>query len=179
MLGRGLAGSVLRNVLFDLRRANEVKREKLKEGKVKITASDLRKLRATDPWELLQSTLRSTFNFELLVAEYDETFHTSLQAFAQPVIYDETSKRYRNSGAKRDLMVEGAGALQWICVYAYAVNPDTDVLLLDEPDAHLHSSLQNVLIDALEVLVSSKKKRKRSLDPTFCDLRVSASPLAL
>lgn len=159
MLGRGLAGSVLRNVLFDLRRTNEYKREKLKEGKAKITASDLRELRATDPWELLQSTLRKTFNFELLVAEYDETYHTTLQAFAQPVIYDGTSKRYRNAGAKRDLMVEGAGALQWICVYAYAVNPDTDVLLLDEPDAHLHSSLQNVLIDALDVLISSTEKQ--------------------
>jgi len=56
-------------------------------------------------------------------------------------------------------MVEGAGALQWICVYAYAVNPDTDILLLDEPDAHLHSSLQNVLIDALDRLILSTKKQ--------------------
>lgn len=159
MLGRGLAGSVLRNVLFDLWRANDLKREELKAGKAKITASDLRKLRETDPWELLQSTLRKTFSFELLVAEYDETYHTTLQAFAQPVKYDEASKRYRNAGAKRDLMVEGAGALQWICVYAYAVNPDTDVLLLDEPDAHLHSSLQNVLIDALDVLISTTDKQ--------------------
>ncbi len=159
MLGRGLAGSVLRNVLYDLLRENEQKRAKLKEGKTKISGSDLKNLRETDAWERLQTTLRNTFDFELVVAEYDETYHTTLQAFTQPVVFDEKTSRYRNNGAKRDLMVEGAGALQWICVYAFAVNPDTDVLLLDEPDAHLHSSLQNVLIEALEGLISDNEKQ--------------------
>ncbi|SHJ28852.1 ATP-dependent nuclease [Wenxinia saemankumensis] len=159
MLGRGLAGSVLRNVLFDLRQDNEKKRAELKEGKSKISNADLKALRDTDPWERLQATLRRTFGFEIVVADYDETYHTTLQAFTQPVEYDDTSKRYRNAGAKRDLMVEGAGALQWICVYAYAVNPDTDILLLDEPDAHLHSSLQGVLIDALEELIEINGKQ--------------------
>ncbi len=159
MLGRGLAGSVLRNVLFDLRRTNEEKRAALKSGKSKISSADLRELRKTDPWERLQDTLRRTFGFEIVVAEYDETYHTVLQAFTQPVIFDDSSKRYRNNGAKRDLMVEGAGALQWICVYAYAVNPETDVLLLDEPDAHLHSSLQSVLIDALDDLIEESGKQ--------------------
>lgn len=159
MLGRGLAGSVLRNVLFDLRRVNEERRAQLKEGKSKISSGDLKVLRDTDPWERLQATLRKTFGFEIVVADYDETYHTTLQAFTQPVIYDESSKRYRNAGAKRDLMVEGAGALQWICVYAYAVNPDTDILLLDEPDAHLHSSLQGVLIDALDALIETNGKQ--------------------
>nr|WP_158275140.1 AAA family ATPase [Thioclava sp. NG1] len=45
------------------------------------------------------------------------------------------------------------------CVYAYAVNPDTDILLLDEPDAHLHSSLQGVLIDALDALIETNGKQ--------------------
>lgn len=159
MLGRGLAGSVLRNVLFDLRRANDVKRAELKQGKTKISNRDLKILRETDPWERLQSTLRETFGFEIEMADYDETYHTTLQAFTRPVIYDEETKRYRYAGAKRDLMVEGAGALQWICVYAYAVNPDTDTLLLDEPDAHLHSSLQGVLIDALDALIETNGKQ--------------------
>lgn len=159
MLGRGLAGSVLRNVLLDLRLANEAKRRELKGDKPKIPKSHLETLRETDPWERLQATLRKTFGFEIVLTEYDETYHTNLQAFTQPVIYDEKSKRYLNNGAKRDLMVEGAGALQWICVYAYAVNPDTDILLLDEPDAHLHSSLQSVLIEALNSLVASAGKQ--------------------
>ena len=159
MLGRSLAGSVLRNVLFDLKRKNEEKRAKLKTGKTKISSTDLKKLRETNPWERLQATLRKTFGFEIVVADYDETYHTALKASTQPVIYDDKSKRYRNNGVKRDLMVEGAGALQWICVYAYAVDPGTNILLLDEPDAHLHSSLQTVLVDALDTLIEASGKQ--------------------
>lgn len=159
MLGRGLAGSVLRNVLFDLKNENERKRNNLKEGKTKISNRDLANLRETDPWERLQTTLRNTFGFEILISEYDDTYHTTLQAFTQPVFFDTKLKRFRNSGPKRDLMVEGAGALQWICVYAYAVNPDTNVLLLDEPDAHLHSNLQGILIEALDALIAVDNKQ--------------------
>ncbi len=159
MLGRGLAGSVLRNVLFDLKRANEKRRAELKEGRTKISNVDLKNLRETDPWERLQATLQKTFSFKIGVAEYDETYHMALKAFTQPVIYEEKSKRYCNKGVKRDLMVEGAGALQWICVYAFAVAPDTNILLLDEPDAHLHSSLQTVLIDALDTLIETGGKQ--------------------
>jgi predicted ATPase len=159
LLGRGLAGSVLRNVLYDLRRANEEERTRLKGTKDKISAGDLRALRESDPWERLRATLRDTFRFDISVREYDETFHTTLQAFTQPLIYEEVSGQYRPNGTKRDLMVEGAGALQWICVYAYAVSPETDILLLDEPDAHLHTNLQNVLIEALDGLVADGRKQ--------------------
>ena len=58
-------------------------------------------------------------------------------------------------------MSEGSGALQWVCVCAYAVNPNTDILLLDEPDAHLHSSLQTEIIEVLGNL--SRKSRKQIL----------------
>jgi DNA polymerase III delta prime subunit len=159
MLGRGLAGSVLRNVLLRLREENDRKRQKLKVGRPQISKADLKKLRAEDPWELLQATLRKTFGFELIVPDYDDTYHTILQAFTQRVEFDDALKRYRNVGVKRDLMVEGAGALQWICVYAYAADPGTDILLLDEPDAHLHSSLQGVLLEALEDLIKANGKQ--------------------
>jgi energy-coupling factor transporter ATP-binding protein EcfA2 len=159
MLGRGLAGSILRNVLLDLRLTNYKRRNELKREKSKISSNDLKTLRQTDPWEQLQKTLRETFGFEIVIADYDPTYHTTIQAYTQPVAYDEGSRRYRNSGTKRDLMVEGAGALQWICVYAYAVDPETTTLLLDEPDAHLHSSLQSILIDALNGLVKSNNKQ--------------------
>lgn len=34
-------------------------------------------------------------------------------------------------------------------MFALATDPGIDVLLLDEPDAHLHSSLQEQLLDSL------------------------------
>ena len=158
-LGRGMAGSILRNILLDLRKKNDKSRIKLKGDKQKISAKDLKELRATDPWERLQKALRRTFEVELIVGNYDETYHTSISVFVQPTTRHQSTGRYTKTGARRDLMVEGSGALQWICVYAYAVNPEYDVLLLDEPDAHLHSSLQSILMDELRQLLSENGKQ--------------------
>lgn len=152
-LGRGMAGAILRNILLDLREQNTKARAEFKGEKKRISAKDLQKLRETDPWERMQEVLRRTFGIELVVGEYDEAYHTAISVFVQPLIWNDEISRYQNSGAKRDLMVEGSGALQWICVYAFAVKPETDVLLLDEPDAHLHSSLQSVLMDELRSLI--------------------------
>ena len=60
-------------------------------------------------------------------------------------------KRYPKYN-KRDLMVEGSGFLQWLSVFALATSPDIDVLLLDEPDAHLHPTLQGQLLEFLREL---------------------------
>ncbi len=152
-LGRGMAGAILRNILLDLREQNMKTRAELKGEKQRISAKDLQTLRETDPWERMQEVLRRTFGVELVVGDYDEAYHTAISVFVQPKTWDDATNRYQNSGAKKDLMVEGSGALQWICVYAFAVNPETDVLLLDEPDAHLHSSLQSTLMDELRNLI--------------------------
>ncbi len=52
-------------------------------------------------------------------------------------------------------MVEGAGAQQWLTVFAFALAPETDVLLLDEPDAHLHTRLKVEMIDRLEEIAEA------------------------
>ena len=59
----------------------------------------------------------------------------------------------------RDLMVEGSGFLQWLSVFALATDPDLDVLLLDEPDAHLHPSLQEQLLDSLRDVATATGKQ--------------------
>ena len=62
MLGRGLAGSVLRNFLLDLEAANrELRKEKMGEKK-KLAPKGLEEIRANDPWELLNISMRETFN---------------------------------------------------------------------------------------------------------------------
>jgi predicted ATP-dependent endonuclease of OLD family len=60
---------------------------------------------------------------------------------------------------KRDLMVEGSGFLQWLSVFALAMDPRINILLLDEPDAHLHSSLQEQLLDSLRQIASRTGKQ--------------------
>ena len=56
-------------------------------------------------------------------------------------------------------MVEGSGLLQWISVYALALTPEFDVVLLDEPDAHLHPMLQQQLVTRLRRIAEDKKKQ--------------------
>jgi energy-coupling factor transporter ATP-binding protein EcfA2 len=70
----------------------------------------------------------------------------------------ETFKRYSNY-TPRDLMVEGSGFLQWLSVYALALSSDVDVVLLDEPDAHLNPTLQKELLMSLDRVVGIGDKQ--------------------
>ncbi|MCH9052051.1 MAG: AAA family ATPase [Proteobacteria bacterium] len=158
-IGEGLAGAVLRNLLLDMYNRSNAERARLRGERTKILDSDLRRLRETDPWERLQSTLRETFFTELRVAPFREEYHSYIRV---EVIKGRTLghklRRYRDY-TKRDLMVEGSGFLQWLSVYALALDPDLDVLLLDEPDAHLHCSLQDHLVEKLRSLADATSKQ--------------------
>ena len=150
MLGKGLAGSILRNILYDLQKISKGAKEAVKRlrGKEKSFVKSI--LKSSDSWEIMQSILRKRFGFELVVHDYDENYNTAVRVETRSV----TSGK-----AKRDLMVEGAGVLQWICVYAYALKSGADILLLDEPDAHLHPSLQHEMVDELHNVLRRNKKQ--------------------
>jgi len=158
-IGEGLAGAVLRNILLDLWTRNVSERLRLRGSRSKITDSDLRDLRQTDPWERLQQALRTRFGAELAVAPFSEEYHSYIRV----EVVKGTVKGYkltRFPGFKnRDLMVEGSGFLQWLSVFTLAVSPDVDVLLLDEPDAHLHSSLQQQMLEELEGIARDARKQ--------------------
>lgn len=159
LLGQGLSGGVIRNAIFDLHEANRIERSRLREGRKKIKNSDLATLRANDPWEILQKTMQEVFATELRIIPFNERYHSYLKV--------ECVKGHLQNGvfakhtkfASRDLMVEGSGFLQWLSVYALALSPDIDVVLLDEPDAHLHSLLQQQLVGQLKKIADSKGKQ--------------------
>jgi hypothetical protein len=79
----------------------------LRGERTKIADPDLARLRATDPWELLQQNLRATFKAELLVAPFREEYHSYIQVEVVKGTVDGF-KLKRHAGYKnRDLMVEG------------------------------------------------------------------------
>lgn len=158
MVGRGLAGGIIRNLLHDMFKINQEARAKLKEGKTKIKNSDLAKLRKEDPWEVLQFTMGRIFNLQLDVDPFNELYHSYIRVKCVKGDWDGKFKRYPNFQA-RDLMAEGSGFLQWLSVYTLALSPSVRTLLLDEPDAHLHPSLQSQLIEALEEIVESSGRQ--------------------
>jgi len=159
LIGQGLSGGVIRNVLYDMWEENKKQRTSLRDGKSKISGTDLSTLRATDPWEILSNTLGVLFQTGLSVSEFDDRYHTFLQiqTYRGKMVGKVLKKKAADTS--RDLMVEGSGFLQWLSVYALALSPDVDVVLLDEPDAHLHCSLQTELVRYLSSLAEAKSKQ--------------------
>lgn len=158
-IGEGLAGAVLRNILLEMQMANQAERTRLRVGRSKISDSALRELRDSNPWELLQQALRTQFSAELIVEPFREEYHSYIRVDLDKGVRDGYKLLRHQGYNRRDLMVEGSGFLQWLSVYALAASGDVDVLLLDEPDAHLHPTLQTQLLGEVRALAEKTGKQ--------------------
>jgi len=88
-----------------------------------------------------QQRLAKLFDgLELFADEFDENRHEHIPIY------------YRRNGVKRPLDMVGTGTLQAIQILGYASFYQPVLLLLDEPDAHLHPNNQLKLVEALSLL---------------------------
>lgn len=158
-IGRGLAGAVLRNLLYDFWEKNQAQREKVKDGRGKIPEPALAELRKTDSWEQLSIVLEEVFKTGLTVTQFNDLYHTSIEVLAWDGVLVKKRFQRKTGTPEKDLMVEGSGFLQWLSVYALALNKEIEVLLLDEPDAHLHPALQGHLTHKLRQLARENCKQ--------------------
>ncbi len=164
LIGQGLSGAVLRNLLLDLYEKNQKKRRELKAERPKIKNSDLKSLRETDAWEVLVENIRELFKCDLHVTPFNDLYHSYIKVNIKKGSFRNTprgEKRFRlHSGFnKRDIMSEGSGFLQWLSVYALLLNEKINIVLFDEPDAHLHNSLQNEMITRLSNISRDHQKQ--------------------
>lgn len=165
LIGQGLAGAVMRNQIMDMYLINQKKRVSLKGTARNIPTANLLRLRQTDPYELLNNVLASVFKCQLCPKPFNPDFHTHVEIeLNKGKLEGSYSFKVDKTFSRRDIMVEGSGFLQWLSVYTFALSPDIDVLLLDEPDAHLHNSLQESLIKKL--LEISDRNNKQVLVAT-------------
>lgn len=161
LIGQGLAGAVLRNEIIDMQEANLRLRKELKGDAEQLSRANLKNIRSNDPFELLQQVVYRRFNGLLYPLPFNKDFHTHVGVdFKKGEMVGTRFKPFKGYN-KRDIMVEGSGFLQWLSVYTFALSPNVDVLLLDEPDAHLHVSLQTELVKELQAI--SKKFNKQIL----------------
>lgn len=94
-------------------------------------------------------------------AELDEILEKYFSAKIDVPKFDEKSDQfltatYLGKDADHDLYSAGGGFLQVVEVLAFIFRGNPGVVLLDEPDSHLNSSLQHALIDILESLATAK-----------------------
>ena len=161
-LGKGMAGSVIRNMVYDLYNKENQIRDELMTGKARMRPSEIIEMRKRSPLHRLQENLRKTFHSELEIEPFNETFHTIIKINERRVIVNTDGSIEvlpKSKYTPRDIITQGSGFLQWLSIFSILYNSDIDVLLLDEPDAHLHASLQSELLERLIEEASRNKKQ--------------------
>jgi energy-coupling factor transporter ATP-binding protein EcfA2 len=98
-----------------------------------------------DRFDALQAILTARFGAGL----GDVAFDATLDQFV-------TGTYRSGGGVEHDLYSAGSGFVQLLQMLAFVFARSPGVILLDEPDAHLHSSLQRVVVEILDEL--SKKE---------------------
>src|SRR5206468_9462975 len=75
------------------------------------------------------------------------------QGAIHDVTFDQLSDEYIHvtyrEDSDHDLFSAGAGFLQVLQLITFLIHERPGILLVDEPDAHLHSSLQRLVVDVL------------------------------
>lgn len=92
-----------------------------------------------------------------MISPFNEEYHSYIRTEMVKGRVEGYRIKRHTGYRKRDLMVEGSGLLQWLSVYALAFSHDIDTILLDEPDAHLHPSLQTRLLENLQEELGEKQ----------------------
>jgi predicted ATPase len=99
-----------------------------------------------------------------ILAQY---FEGSIESVSFNLASDEFIHVTYREDSHHDLFSAGAGFLQVLQLVTFLVHARPGILLVDEPDAHLHSSLQRVVVDilrgvsqqrGLQVLVATHSK---------------------
>ena len=96
-------------------------------------------------WTRLQGLVRDFFGYELM-----------LPSAGQNVI---ANYRHRADGAEYDLSAAASGFLQVLASYAALLFDDASVILIDEPDAHLHLLLQETTYRKLRSFAADTKSQ--------------------
>ena len=101
---------------------------------------------------LVQLKDTSPERFRRLLEILEQRFGARLEAVGFDEAQDEYVRADFASGAnvRHDLYSAGSGFIQVVQLLAFVMAQSPSIVLLDEPDAHLHSSLQRAIIEILD-----------------------------
>ena len=106
---------------------------------------------------LLKLQKSSPRRFTILDKILEERFGIKLSNISFDEKVDEfVTTDYKEKDTELDIVMGGSGFLQFLQLLTFILSEQSNIVLLDEPDAHLHPSLQKILISVLAEL--SKKE---------------------
>lgn len=181
-LGRGMAGSIIRNMIYDLYKEDIRIRESLNDSSGRLRARNKEKYLLMSPLQKLQSNLRNTFKSELDIEPFNEDFHTVIKINERKVIVNDSGEHAlipKSKYSPRDIITQGSGYLQWLSIFCMLYSSNIDVLLLDEPDAHLHASLQSELLQEILMYFDGGNSDKQILISTHSVEMIKLAPLSI
>lgn len=134
LVGEGKPGEIVRNLLLEIWEKSKV---------VGINES---------PWQWLRADVERLFQCELLEPVFSP---------ARPYIVCEFRPKANPAAAgerspKLDIANAGSGFHQVLLLLSFLYSRDATVLLLDEPDAHLHFILQREIFDHLRSVAQQR-----------------------
>ena len=180
-LGRGMAGSIIRNMIYDLYTEELHIKEELLNGKTHMSKTDIKNIEEKSPLFKLQNNLRNTFQSQLDIAPFNEEFNTILKIYERKVLRtgeNTFSVLSKKQYTPRDIITQGSGYLQWLSIFCILYSSNIDILLLDEPDAHLHASLQSELLNRL-IDVTNEEQTKQIFVCTHSVEMIQQAPLSI
>jgi len=128
LVGQGKSGEIIRNLLL------EICEQKSK-----------------DRWDKLRADIKDIFSYELLDPQYGGPF---ILCQYRP---DKSVLTLGRSTPPLDISSAGSGFLQVLMLLGFFYARPATVLLLDEPDAHLHVILQSQIYDRLREVAAEQK----------------------
>jgi predicted ATPase len=132
LIGEGRAGEIVRNLVLEIWEASGQRAD-------------------ATPWSALDANLERLFQYKLLPPQFSD---------AQPYILCEyrpqTLGGRGQRGPKLDVANAGSGFHQVLLLLAFFYARPSSVLLLDEPDAHLHFILQREIFDLLKSVAQER-----------------------
>ena len=180
VLGRGMAGSIIRNMIYDLYDDDIYLRHLYSDSSNRLRRQQRAAYEARSPLQKLQRNLRKVFKSELEIEPFNEDFHTVIRIYERKVVLNDDGKCEvlpKNKYSPRDIITQGSGYLQWLSIFCVLYSPNIDILLLDEPDAHLHASLQGELLNELLGYFEEDNEKRQILVSTHSVEMIKQAPL--
>ena len=126
-IGEGRPGEILRNLLLDLYDHHPEK------------------------WEKLIKASKEFFAIDVLPIQYNPVTDPHISVFYQSVA-PRSKQQY-----KMEISNAGSGFLQFLLIASFLLAHDNAILLIDEPDSHMHVFLQRSIFEWLQKIAVEEK----------------------